>query len=51
MKRRDALRQLATGSLLAGTAMLGGRDAFAQALAPAVPPAPRGLPPIRIKDI
>ena len=51
MKRRDALRQLATGSLLAGTAMLGGRDAFAQAPAPAVPPAPRGLPPIRIKDI
>ena len=51
MKRRDALRQMATGTLRAGTAMLGGRDAFAQAPAPAVPQAPRGLPAIRIKDI
>jgi len=49
MKRRDALRRLSTGSLLAGTAMMGGAEALGQA--PPVPPAPRGLPPIRIKDI
>ena len=51
MKRRDALRQLSTGSLLAGTAMMGASEALAQAPAPTVPPAPKGLPPIRIKDI
>ncbi len=51
MKRRDALRRLSTGSLLAGAAMVSGREALAQAQAPAVPPAPKGLPPIRIKDI
>jgi mannonate dehydratase len=51
MKRRDALRRLTSGSLLAGTAMIGGREALAQAPSPAMPPAPKGLPPIRIKDI
>jgi mannonate dehydratase len=51
MKRRDALRRLSAGPLLAGTAMVGGREALAQAPAPAVPPAPKGLPPIRIKDV
>jgi len=50
MKRRDVLRTLAAGPLLTGAGMLTGRDVLAQA-APALPQAPRGLPPIRIKDI
>ena len=52
MKRRDALRQLATGTdagrkrrCWAGVRRLRRRNA------PAVPPAPRGLPAIRIKDV
>ena len=51
MKRRDVLRRLAAGSMLAGAGTAGERPAMAQAQAPVVPPAPRGLPPIRIKDI
>ena len=54
MKRRDALRRLCEPvRCCAGTAMLRpDADACgARHQAPAVPPAPRGLPPIRIKDI
>ena len=48
MNRRHLLRRLATGPALAGASVMGGHPLFAQ---PATPPAPRGLPPIRIKDI
>ena len=54
MKRRDVLRTIAAGPLLTGAGMLAaGRDVLAQTQGsePALPPAPRGLPPIRIKDI
>jgi mannonate dehydratase len=49
MNRRDALRKLAVGPMIAGTGVLAGHDVLAQA--PAVPPAPKGLPAIRIKDL
>src|SRR6187200_814392 len=49
MNRRDALRKLAAGPMMAGTGVLAGRDVLAQA--PAVPPAPNGLPVIRIRDL
>ncbi len=49
MNRRDALRTLAAGPMMAGTGVVAGRDVLAQG--PVVPPAPRGLPPIRIKDV
>src|SRR5262245_51073534 len=48
MKRRDMLRHFAAGPILTGAAILAGRSALAQTPAP---PAPRGLPTIRIKDI
>ena len=48
MKRRDMLRQLAAGPMLTGAAIVAGHDVLAQT---PVPPAPRGLPAIRIKDI
>jgi mannonate dehydratase len=49
MNRRDALRKLAVGPMIAGTGVLARHDVLAQV--PAVPPAPKGLPAIRIKDL
>src|SRR5690606_18075627 len=49
MKRRDVLRTLAAGPMATGAGLLAGRDVLAQVAAP--PPPPRGLPPIRIKDV
>ena len=48
MNRRHLLRTLATGPAAAGAGLMAGHPLLAQ---PAIPPAPRGLPPIRIKDI
>ena len=48
MKRRDVLRSLAAGSVAAGAGLVQGREVLAQV---ATPPAPRGLPPIRIRDV
>jgi mannonate dehydratase len=48
MNRRDALRRLAAGPMMAGTGVLAGHDLLAQG--PAVP-APKGLPAIRITDL
>ncbi|MGV3515483.1 enolase C-terminal domain-like protein [Luteitalea sp.] len=49
MNRRDVLRKLAAAPAMAGATLATGREVLAQV--PAVPPAPRGLPPIRIRDI
>src|ERR687898_620925 len=49
MNRRDALRRLTAGPMMAGAGVIAGRDVLAQA--PAVPAAPRGLPAIRITDV
>jgi mannonate dehydratase len=55
MKRREVLRRMSEGTLAAagGGLLLGTRvDAQQPApAAPAVPPAPKGLPAIRIKDV
>ena len=51
MNRRDALRKLAAGPIISGTGVLAGREVLAQAPAPVAPPAPSGLPAIRIKDL
>jgi mannonate dehydratase len=48
MRRRDVLRTIAAGSMT-GAGLLAARDVLAQASTP--PPAPRGLPPIRIRDV
>jgi len=50
MNRRDLLRTIATkGPLLAGAGVMGAHEVLAQV--PVTPPAPRGLPTIRIKDV
>jgi mannonate dehydratase len=54
MKRRALLQQMTAGTLAAGAGLITGARADAGQPAPAapgVPPAPRGLPPIRIRDI
>ena len=51
MKRRDALRRMSTGTLGAGLLLGTNAQGIAMPQAPAVPESPRGLPPIRIKDI
>jgi mannonate dehydratase len=50
MNRRDLLRRIATtGPMLAGGSVMAAHEVLAQA--PVTPPAPRGLPPIRIRDV
>jgi mannonate dehydratase len=53
MKRRDLLQRMTAGTLAAGAGLLATRAEAGQPTptAPAVPPAPRGLPVIRIKDV
>src|SRR5262245_25424268 len=51
MKRRDVLRRMSTGTLGAGLLLGSNVEGMAMPQAPAVPESPRGLPPIRIKDI
>jgi mannonate dehydratase len=53
MKRRDLLQRMTAGTLAAGAGLLATHAEAGQPTpaAPAVPPAPRGLPAIRIKDV